>query len=303
MGRHVRLAGVSLSSRTALTALLLTAGAVALSAQERRHLPSGDPQAQVLGYYAAIMEFTPVGLADRAGRWEVGGSLGFIPPLSAEDRAVGFGGTKLEDTNRCPVFPRLTASRAIGALGIEAGWTPPVTVCGVQANVAALALSWRLGAPDGRWAGVLRAATTVGTLDAAITCGADDIADPANQTCFAGALSDDRVAPFSLSAQAALVWTGWRRHRIEPYLLAGAGRHRMHFDVNYTRGSGNAAGLPALDDHERLSATLTRVHAAVGAAWAPAGRLRLGAELYASPGAVITMRGRAALALGGPRAR
>ncbi len=303
MGRHVRLTAVPLSSRNLLAATFLLASAGALDAQQRRQLPTSDPQAQVMGYYAAIMEFTPVGLAEASGRWEIGGSLGFIPALSAEDRAVGFGGTKLEDTNRCPVFPRLTAARSFGAVAVEGGWTPPITVCGVQANIGALAVSYRLGAPAAAWNGVVRAATTVGTLDAAITCGEDDIADPANQTCYAGSLSDDRVAPLTLSMQAALVWNGGRRRHIEPYLLVGVGRHRMHFDVNYARAASNAGNLPALDDHERLAATLTRMHAAVGASWAPAGRLRLGGELYGSPGAVITLRARAAVALGSDRAR
>lgn len=248
-----------------------------------------------MAYFGAVMQFTPVGLPGHGG-FEVGGALSFIPALDDEDRAAGFGGTKYENTNHCPVFPRLTAGHRHPSFGIEAAWTPPVRVCGVKANILALALSARR--TMGRSLdGVARLSAVAGSLRAPITCGEDDVADPADQTCFGGAVSDDRMAPLSVAAEAGIALRRWRR--VEPYLLAGIAVHRMHFDVNYDRITTNPLPVyPNLSDHNQFGATLARVHAVAGLAARAGGPVRLGAELYIAPGALITVRGRAAIVLG-----
>jgi len=269
---------------------------LARPAQAQRR-PASDPEANLMAYYAAVMAFSPVGLPDAGGRWELGGSLSFIPDLPDEDRAVGFGGTKYENTNMCPVFPRLSASRSLGAWSIGAGWTPPLTVCGVTANIAAAAVGWRGGGPGIQ--AIARGSFVAGSLEAAITCGEDAVANAADQTCFGGNVSEDRVSPFSLTLEAGVAKPSGR---LEPYLLAGVSRHRVNFDVNFER-TGLAPVLPDIVDHERFGATRTRFHVAGGAAWRAARALRLGAEAYLAPGALFTIRARAALAFGGPGAR
>src|SRR5262249_58419884 len=128
MARHVRLARMCLSSRGfALTAVLATTAAPA-AAQVRRTLDRNDPQAQLMGYYAAAMAFSPIGLPDKDGRLEIGATGSLIPSLSLEDRLVAFGGTKAEDSNKCPLFPRLVASRPLGKVAVELGYTPAVEV-------------------------------------------------------------------------------------------------------------------------------------------------------------------------------
>jgi hypothetical protein len=209
---------------------------------------------------------------------------------------VGFGGTKPEDTNFCPVLPRLRGALDVGLATIEAGYVPPVRACGVQAHLVALALARRV-ALGPAWRAGLRLSAHGGTLNAAITCGEDAVADSLDLTCFGGTPSDDDVRPLAVGLDALLGYSGWRG-RLEPYLLVGVRRERVGFDVNYTRSPAQALpGYPAFDDHERLEATLTRVHAALGAAWTPVGRLVLGGEVFYAPGALLTARGRAALAL------
>jgi hypothetical protein len=141
-----------------------------------------------MGYYAAVMQFTPVGVPDAAGRWEIGGTLGYIPDLPLEDRTVGFGGTKTEGSNLCTVFPHLVASRTFGRLGLEAGWTPPLQVCGVQAHIGAVAASWRL-ASSHAWDVRVRGSAVFGSLEAPITCTAAATENPDDLTCFGGHLS------------------------------------------------------------------------------------------------------------------
>ena len=245
----------------------------------------------MLGYYAALMEFTPVGLPDPAARWEVGGDVTYLPPLSLSDRLVGFGGTKAEDTNLCPVFPRLRASLSLGAWAIEAGWVPPVGVCHAQADMVSGAVLRRFPL-TGPWGAGLRASVHYGTLRAAITCDAAAVADPGNETCFGGRVSDDRIIPFTLALDGLLTFHAGGV--VEPYLLLGVRRDAVRFDVHYQTPWGPL-------DQQRLTATLTRVELAAGAAWRAAPPIRLGGELYYAPGAVLTVRFRAAYAFGRTR--
>lgn len=290
--RQIRLGCMALSRMAAcLGALLGAAGA--LQAQQRRTLVAGEPESQLMGYYAAVMQFTPVGLPSRDGRLELGGAISKIPTVSFEDRLVGFGGTKVENTNLCSAFPRLTASKGFGRTTIEVGYTPPVEVCGVKANVMAFALGRRmtLGAT---WEGYARISALTGRVDATVTCSAADTANATNQTCYEGTPSSDRIAPFAISIDFAAAWQGWQRHHMEPYFLAGIRHEAVNFDVNYER---IGKSYPDLIDHNRLRASLSRIHLGAGIAWQIARPVRLGAELYYAPGAMMTLRARGALVL------
>jgi len=293
-----------LSSRTArITLLIAAAGVSSLAAQQRRTLADNDPQVQLMGYYAATMQFGFVGMPDRAGRLEVGGTMALIPTVSLEDRTVGFGGTKPEESNLCPVYPRLTAAKGLGkAISLQAGWTPPVTVCGVTANILSAALGYRFSLGN-KWDGHVRASGVGGHLDASITCSPDAVADPLNLTCYLGSPSSDRVAPLSFALDFAAAWQGWRARRIEPYLSVGVRYEQIDFDVNYTRTPAQASSVlpvtvPPLDDHERLRATLSRIQLAAGASWGVSRNVKLGGELYYAPGAMMTLRGGASYAFG-----
>lgn len=255
-----------------------------------------------MGFYAASMQFGAIGLPDRAGRLELGGAVTMIPSVSLADRTVGFGGTKPEDSNLCPVYPRLTASKGFGALSVEAGWTPPVTVCGVTANVVSAALGYRF-ALGTTWDGQVRLSGLTGHVDAAITCGPTAVVDSLNLTCYRGSPSADRVAPLAMAVDFAAAWQGWRAKRIEPYLSVGVRYERIDFDVNYTRSDSQSVAalpvrVPPLDDHNRLSSTLSRLQLAAGASWGVTNRFKLGGELYYAPGAMMTLRGRASYAFG-----
>jgi hypothetical protein len=270
------------------------------AAQARRELASDHPQANLMGYYAAAMSFSPVGLP-RPGL-SLGATIGMIPTLSLEDRSVGFGGTKAEDTNRCRFVPRLSASWATaGGLAVEAGLTPSATVCGVTASTVAGAVSYRVElAPS--WEGLGRISYSRGKVEGDFTCSAAEVADQLNQTCYQGSPSTDKVTPSAYGFGVAFAYRGWRRRNLSPYVMIGFNRERVDFDVNYTRPFPNSANLPAIDDHQRLRATLTRVHAAAGTGWSPARWLTLAGEVFYEPGALLTVRGAARVrVLGGGR--
>ncbi len=290
----VRLARMSVSSTWVALVVLVVLSSPA-PAQQRRALASDDPQAQVMGYYAATMLMTPVGLAGRGVA--VGGELTFIPDLSDEERRVGFGGTKLEQTNLCPVLPRLRASYGFAANAFDVGFVPPVEVCGVQALLVSAGFTRRVTLSPA-FALAFRAHALVGSLQAAITCPKEATQDTLDRTCHGGQVSEDEVKPLTVGFDAMLVHRGGHHPRLEMYALLGIRREQTGFDVNYTRLEPNPLNLPGLDDHERLESTLTRAHAAAGASYAVTARLRLGAEAYYAPGALFTVRGRAGLTLG-----
>lgn len=297
---------MALSSRSPAGALaLLLLAAAPLAAQVRRTLDRNDPQAQLMGYYATVLQFSPVGLADRDGRLEIGVAGSLIPGLSLSDRLVGFGGTKPEDANKCPVFPRLAVAKGIGGVTVELGYTPPVNVCDVKASIASAAALTRFPlSPE--WYGAVRVSGVAGSLRSAIACSVAFTQDPLDQTCYNGTPSDDRVAPISVSVDFAAAYQGRQRSRLEPYVLIGLRYERVDFDVNYTRTAAQGAAdpqyvYPAIDDHERMRASLSGVQLAAGTSWAAAERFRLAAELYYAPGTLLTLRTRASVLLGGLR--
>jgi hypothetical protein len=297
MARHVRFAAVSLSSRVALAAVLSAAACAPPALAQHRQLASNDPQALMLGYYAASLSFTPVGLPHPG--FAVGGALGYIPSLSVEDRTVGFGGTKTEDTNRCPAFPRLTGSwGSRRGFAVEAGYTPPLEACGLKANVIALAGSYRFPlAPS--WDGLARLSFLTGSIKGDITCSAASVANPADRTCYGGAPSNDEISPGGYGLDFAFAHRGSPESRFEPYAILGFNRETVDLQVNYTRTTPNTGSLPALDDHQLMTAKLTRVHAGAGAGWRLVRWLTVAGELYYEPGAVLTARGSARATFGG----
>jgi len=63
--------------------------------------------------------------------WRLSAELGSIPHLSREEQRVGFGGYKLEDMNKSPVFGRGRLHVGLpAAITAELSWTPPLEING-----------------------------------------------------------------------------------------------------------------------------------------------------------------------------
>lgn len=90
------------------------------------------------------------------GDWRLSAEMGSIPHLSREDQRVGFGGFKLEDMNKSPVFGRGRLHLGLpAAITAEISWTPPLEINGGRPeHLFGLALeralwqgeAWRVGA-------------------------------------------------------------------------------------------------------------------------------------------------------------
>jgi hypothetical protein len=99
------------------------------------NLASTRPEAWAMNYVGASTLFTSFGATPALGAWQwaVAGDLAQIPRLSREQTQVGLGGVKFEDLNKSPVFGRLRVMLGLPeGFVAELGWTPPLTIEGVQ---------------------------------------------------------------------------------------------------------------------------------------------------------------------------
>jgi hypothetical protein len=160
---------------TWLVCVLLVALGSELRAQGTETLYPARPEAWLMNYYTSATLFTGFE-APRSrpfGSVEVGIELDWLPALSVEDRTVGFNGTKLEDTNKCPVFfrPHVTVGLP-WRFALAVSYLPPLEVCDVTAHLFAFALErplyehrlWRVG---------VRAYGQIGEITGDFTCPQD----------------------------------------------------------------------------------------------------------------------------------
>jgi hypothetical protein len=122
------------AGRIAAVLFLLAAGSSAAAQQ----IDFNSPEAWALKYYSAVSTFTAIGppAVRQPGAIDFGLELGWIPYLSEDQRRVGFGGTKVEDLNKSPLFgrPRLTVGLP-GGFSVEAAWVPPIGINGSKASL------------------------------------------------------------------------------------------------------------------------------------------------------------------------
>ena len=108
-------------------------------------------QAHLNNYFAAGFIMTPMSPIQpfpKDSGASVGLELGFIPPMSCQERLV-LGGTKTEDTNKLPVNPRprlLTRLPDIGPIQLYSGLTllPPVEIPDVRKHLTSRRRTRRL---------------------------------------------------------------------------------------------------------------------------------------------------------------
>lgn len=167
--------------------LLLTPGfAVPAFAQDvpvispTEDLDFDRPEAWAMKHFASLSLLTGMGApqARQVGSVELGFEAGWIPNLSAEERTVGFAGTKEEDLNKLSAFGRLRATFGLPhRFALTAGWVPPVEINGVKANLISLALERSL-LQRGAWALGLRLYGQTGDIEGDFTCGDRDLESP-----------------------------------------------------------------------------------------------------------------------------
>ncbi|HUF29536.1 MAG TPA: hypothetical protein VMM77_02655 [Gemmatimonadaceae bacterium] len=260
------------------------------AAQERvvqRHGFS-DGEGRLMAFYSAGLTFSPVAAPRERARGDLalGLELGYLPPLSTEQRRVG---DKPEATNLAPIFPRPRISYALtDRVTVEASWIPPIEFFDVKANLASLALSWTAPA-SGALRFTPRLAGTLGSIEGAITCseellsGSIDLAVYYALVCY-GRESRDEFFPRHILAE---VTVGWDRANaaVEPYAGIGARRDWARFDIGVIRADGSRE-----PDHPILELRALRPYGVLGATVRAAARVRATAEMLYAPGSILTLR-------------
>ena len=267
--------------------LLVVAYSVAAAVPARAQHHDGEtetldferPESWGMKYYASVALPTGMGAPQTraAGELELGFEGGHVPQLSDAERRIGFGGTKLEDVNKTPLFGRARASVGLGkAVALELAYTPPIEMGGARANILALALgrpfelapSWRLG---------VRGYGQIGSIKADITCSADEVAagDDVQANPFQCVHpSEDESRQKVVGLELVAGYDG--RSRFKPYVGIGLNYLDLEFRVNAVY----AGGL--VEDHAVQRTSGTNVFATAGLTFAASKRVRLTAELFYS---------------------
>lgn len=247
-----------------------------------------DPEGELLGFYLAVVTFSPIGERATAPPWsvDVGGEASYVPRLNADQRSAGR--TKLESTNLAPVLPRPRVALWLpGGLAVEGSWTPPVRVFGARSSLIAGALS----APLVRLGGARIAARVSyvgGQVSGAITCyrgmAAGDLSlrDYWFHICHSRE-SDDRFEPSQWGYEVIGNWLG--TGAVTANVGLGVEREHTKFDV----GVLNADGSRDLD-HPILELRAARGYGVAGATWRVSRVVRVSSEMFYAPGSLLTVR-------------
>jgi hypothetical protein len=263
--------------RLAWLALLATQGALAQTVlDDEEFVASDSPEAWAMNYVVATTAMTSFGAtpACALGDWDVGIDLGHVPRLSREQQRVGFGGEKQEELNKSPVFGRLRLGLGLGAgVYAELGYTPPVTLDGVQPrDLVSLAVGKRWWQRDA-WSLSSRVFGQHGSAHGDITC-PEEIAGPFDrETNPFGCVqkSDDRIALDYYGADLTFAGGGaWQWHA-----TAGVLRTEPTVRVN--------ARVFTVIDNSRLVARGVLPYLALGIGREIAPGWRLGGELLHVP--------------------
>ena len=259
--------------------------------------PFDDPEGLLMGYYSAVVAFSPLGAAAKAKAWTIDLDVetGFIPPLSEDQRTAGR--DKPEATNLAPAYFRPRAAIVFPAnIRLELGWLPPLELFGVTPNVGSVALS----APVAHIRAVEivpRATYTWGTIKAPITCNSDLASSPNQsfqiyyQLVCHDRESDDHFEPSQWSGEidgSAAIMGG----ALVPYAGIGVQHYDTKFDIGVINPDGSRD-----TDHPILHMEAYRGFGVAGVTWLAASPLSFSGELYWAPGSLFTARFLARVAL------
>jgi hypothetical protein len=256
----------------------------------REELAFDRPEAWAMAWFAAVT--LPSGMAPpgglAAGDVELAFEGGWVPTLSAEQRTVGFLGTKPEHLNRTSVVgrPRIAVGLPRGWVA-EAGWMPPAEVDGVKPDLRSLAMSRSLVA-GARGALGIRLLGEDGSFRGDLTCPAADVAagpDPDRNpyNCEAPSRDEMRIRLYGVELTGS--WQPRGRRDVIPYLTVGWARLDAELQVD--------ARYNGLVDRTLLVTEGDLPSAALGLSWEPRPRWRLAAELLYAPLDVVRRQGAA----------
>ena len=276
-----------------LVPFLTLLSAAPLAAQTACEAPSGSPEAQTMGTKSVAIAFTPTRGPARmpAGRVELGLGVLTVPEVSDNGNTpvTCFTGETLSNTNALVVAaqPRIRVGLGSG-FAAEAGWVPPVTVSGVQANILGLGADWTSPLLGKVLVANFSLNAAFGSVHGSFTCEEADVQDPGNY-CYQGTPSDDSFEPAVYGADVTL-GASFSGGRVRPYVGGGYARLMPRFQVDYT----NRLGIV---DHTKVESNLNAAAIFGGLTWDLARRWSVTGQLFSlvTYGTSVSLTGRFAL--------
>jgi hypothetical protein len=264
--------------------MLLALAAAAAGAEERidvfEQVDFDRPEAWGMKFAAAVTDFAAVEAPRplEAGAVELGFEAASVPSLSADERRIGFVGTKEEDLDRTPVYGRLRVEIGLGhQLALELGVVPPIELDGLTPRLLAVALARPL-LDRGRLRLGLRLGGQFGSFRGDITCSRSDVSagdDPVQNPFGCETPSDDELETRLASLELVAARGPEQAGGFEPFLALAAHHLDGRFQVD--------ARYSGIVDRTRLETDGFFWSAALGASGAIADRWRLAGSLYYSP--------------------
>ena len=241
-------------------------------------------EAKALAIFSVPLAYSPLSAPTTdLPKWKVGLEVATIPNVDEETRTptICRPGKGPENTDLLPALFRPRLAVRIGpSLQLDASWIPPVRVNGVKSNLFGFALAWNREVGSKLTLGA-RAHTTLGEVNAPITCPEEALEDPASE-CFEGTESDDSYKPNIFGADVRL-GLGTTESKVRPYAGLGYNRLQPRFQVNFTNSAGE------LDDR-KVEVDMNRVAVFGGLSWKLGESLGFAGEIYSTPADAVTLR-------------
>lgn len=241
-------------------------------------------EAWAMKYFASVSMSSALGSPRPLRAGEIDLSLEYlqVPSLSAEERRVGFVGTKVEDLNKTPYALRPVAYFGLGRkLTLSAGYVPPVEKNGVEPSILTLAIGRPVHEGDG-WRLGLRLHGQIGTVEGDFTCSQQTVAageDPQRNPFECEAVSEDEYEVRTIGLEVSAAWELGREGRWEPYAALSLNHMDLEFLVD--------AQYSGLLDRTRLVTDGETWSAALGVGYRFSERWSLAAEVFYTPLDVI----------------
>ena len=263
-----------------------------LAAQALCTPPKNSNEAKLFATFAVPLAFSQSGALEAApaSRIRVGLEIYYLPTAdSAASIPTVCHPGKPEGDNTDLIFaaPRPRIAVALGrGFAVEASWTPPVRLSGVQANLVGFALSRTSRLGHGGTVLSLRGHGTFGVVHAPITCD-DRRINLVGSECFGGTRSDDAYHPNILGVDASIGWNS--SATFHPYIGTGYNHMAPRFKVNFVNSDG-------VHNQQPIEVDLNRVVLFAGATWQASHKVGLSGEIYSAPSDAVT--GRVAVRVG-----
>ena len=273
-----------------LVGLLSCAWATSASAQATQtqlvgtqDIPFDRPESWAMKYFTSVAVLSGLGVPRpiHPGALRLALEGGWVPYLSAQERMIGFDGTKMEDTNHVPVYGRLRLTVGLPLdFALTVGYVPPIEISEVRAHLFAAALERPLLVQGGFVLGA-RIYGGVGSIDGPFTCSAAEVAAGADLTLNpydCQAPSNDTLSHGYGGIELGAAYRIDRLHGLEPYFTV-AGNY-MTLDSQVRASYSNVV------DRTRLHTNGSTASVAGGLVFPVVSWLVLAGEAYYAPLAI-----------------